>query len=145
MIPSDSNFVVWEQSEDTLSTSIYARNLYSMADPFPLLSQPGVHFRNPKRFPAWNSVIQFYDHWQLWMTYQDIPVGLEDKEANRTVDQVKASPNPFTTHTSIEFILWERVPYHGVIYSSTGQRVRTFSTVALQPGNQFLRGRAILQ
>ncbi len=56
----DSVFAVWELSTDALSTAIYARNLTSMADPFPLLSQQGVHFRNPKRVPVWDAYIQFY-------------------------------------------------------------------------------------
>jgi len=59
MTGTDSTFVVWEQSDDTLSTAIYARNLNSMNDPFPLLSQQGVHYRNPKRVPVWDQFVQF--------------------------------------------------------------------------------------
>ncbi|MDP4281748.1 MAG: hypothetical protein Q8867_06305 [Bacteroidota bacterium] len=43
----DSVFMVWEKSTDSLSTEIWCRNLQTMGTPFPLLSQPGVHFRNP--------------------------------------------------------------------------------------------------
>jgi len=41
--------LVWEQWDDTLSKAIYARDLNTMEDPFPLLSQPGIHYRNPQK------------------------------------------------------------------------------------------------
>ncbi len=47
---SDSVYFVWERSVDTSSTAIYGRNLLTMSEPFAILSQPNVHFRNPKVF-----------------------------------------------------------------------------------------------
>lgn len=60
MNTGDSVYIVWEVSEEAGSTDIYARNLSSMAAPFPLLSQPGVHYRNPKKISFWEFQVQFY-------------------------------------------------------------------------------------
>lgn len=55
-----NSILVWEQSDDSVSTAIYARNLDTMEDPFPLLSQPGVHFRNPQRILTDDQQIWFF-------------------------------------------------------------------------------------
>jgi len=45
---TDSVYMVWEKPMDGTTTAIFCRNLSSMGAPFQLLSQPDVHFRNPK-------------------------------------------------------------------------------------------------
>ena len=54
LIQADTLYLLWERSTDMTSTSIYARNLKTMADPFPVISQSNVHFRHP-RFYRWAS------------------------------------------------------------------------------------------
>lgn len=44
----DTLYACWEKSTDTLSTALYCRCLLPLGDPFLLLSQPNVHFKNPK-------------------------------------------------------------------------------------------------
>ncbi|MBL7139102.1 MAG: hypothetical protein ISS17_10060, partial [Bacteroidales bacterium] len=60
MISPNPDYAVWESSSDTLSIAIFGRNLETMEDPFPILSQPGVHFRNPKRVPVFDGNVLFY-------------------------------------------------------------------------------------
>ncbi len=43
--------VVWEHHDDSNTTSIWARDVVYLDDPFVVLSEPGVYFRNPQRIP----------------------------------------------------------------------------------------------
>jgi hypothetical protein len=51
---TDSIYSVWERAVDASSTALYGRNLMTMSEPFVILSQPNVRFRNPRVF-SWIS------------------------------------------------------------------------------------------
>ncbi len=44
----DTLYACWEKSTDTLSTALYWRSLIPLGAPHILLSQPNVHFKNPR-------------------------------------------------------------------------------------------------
>ena len=87
-----------------------------------------------RTFLLWESFRN--DHWQLWITYQDIPLAIPDQLVAGKSDEIKVIPNPFSTQTAIEFKVKTSGPYFIDIYSSAGQQVHSFSGVTSKPGKQ---------
>jgi len=66
-ISGEGLYAAWEESDDTLSTAIWCRNIQTMTDPFLALGSPGIHYRNPKVYQVLSGDTLFYLYYE---TYQ---------------------------------------------------------------------------
>ncbi|MBN1199681.1 MAG: T9SS type A sorting domain-containing protein [Bacteroidales bacterium] len=140
--PMNCPFLTWA-SDNTGNMEIYV-NETGWSSFFVNISESEMEDRCPRLYADYKYSVRVYltwesyrnDHWQIWMTYQDVPIGVPEYENSNIAEQIKTFPNPFTSQTTIEFALDKPGLYRVEIFSSIGQVVLSFTRYANQSGNQ---------
>jgi hypothetical protein len=81
-------------------------------------------------FLTWESLVNYNS--QIWMSYFDVPIGINEKVRDR--GQVTNYPNPFKASTNITYKLDEPAMVSAKIFSGTGVCLMTINEGKVLPG-----------
>jgi len=140
--PFPFTFLTWA-SDSTGNMEVYVNE--TLWDPsFFNISDHPLDDLNPRLFSVYGYTIRIYltwesfrnDHWQIWITHQDIPIGISDQDTGNRSDEIQAYPNPSSGKTTLEFELPKGEPYRLEIFTSTGNLVYAIEGEAMGSGKQ---------
>ncbi len=106
------------------------------------ISNNGTTNRNPRLFFTDDRVNLIWEsfrngHWQLWMTWQYSPVGWPENDSiDKATSFTRASPNPTSGKTILEFEIKQSGDYQMQIFSVTGRLVWDQQLHFLSSGEQ---------